>query len=266
MEQGTDVFLSLADQDSEDILHVPVAAISNEGETICAARPHYDNVSAALRFTGTGFEHAQTHGSEFRLYGEALRNPLDREGATRTHAQSDGQPSTHARSDGEPSNSRLFSFPVGRVSSSAVPIPDSEGADSAGADSLSLAPKDTVRAPALVVKATCIGWAPALVVKAPMQQSADALHSLQYADPSQYIDPIMEHLNTHQEGHPGIFRQAKTKGGSVVYLCRSKVFFVLYFLKFCAIQCNPCALRLTVFSCPLPFYSTKIMQELLHHN
>ena len=206
MEQGTDVFLSLADQDSEDILHVPVAAISNEGETICAARPHYDNVSAALRFTG--FEHARTHGSEFRSYGEALRNPLDREGATRTHA----------RSDGEPSNSRLFSFPVGRVSSSAVPIPDSEGADSAGADSLSLAPKDTVRAPALVVKA-------------PMQQSADALHSLQYADPSQYIDPIMEHLNTHQEGHPGIFRQAKTKGGSVVYLCRSKVFFVLYFLK-----------------------------------
>jgi hypothetical protein len=251
MEQGTDVFLSLADQDSEDILHVPVAAMSNVGETICAARPHYDNVSAALRFTG--FEHARTHGSEFRSYGEALRNPLDREGATRTHAQSDGQPSTHARSDGEPSNSRLFSFPVGRVSSSAVPIPDSEGADSAGADSLSLAPKDTVRAPALVVKAT-------------MQQSADALHSLQYADPSQYIDPIMQHLNTHREGHPGIFRQAKTKGGSVVYLCRSKVFFVLYFLKFCAIQCNPCALRLTVFSCPLPFYSTKIMQELLHHN
>jgi hypothetical protein len=254
MEQGTDVFLSLADQDSEDILHVPVAAMSNVGETICAARPHYDNVSAALRFTG--FEHARTHGSEFRSYGEALMNPLDREGATRTHAQSDGQPSTHARSDGEPSNSRLFSFPVGRVSSSAVPIPDSEGADSAGAYSLSLAPKDTL---------TCCR-APALFVKEAMQQSADALYQLPYVDPLQYIDPIIHHLNTHQEGHPGIFRQAKTKGGSVVYLCRSKVIFVSYFQKFCAIQCNPCALRLTVLSCPLCLYSTRIMQEHLHHN
>ena len=242
MEEGMNDLLSLADQDSEDPLYVPVATISNDGETICTALPLHDNASAPLNGFG-GFQRARTHGSEFHSYGEALRNPLDREGATRTHA----------RSDGEPSNSRLFSFPVGRVSSSAVPIPDSEGADNTGADSLSLAPKDTVRAPALVVKAT-------------MQQSADALHSLQYADPSQYIDPIMQHLNTHQEGHPGIFRQAKTKGGSVVYLCRSKVFFVLYFLKFCAIQCNPCALRLTVFSCPLPFYSTKIMQELLHHN
>lgn len=147
----------------------------------------HDNVSAALRFTG--FQHARTHGSEFRSYGEALRNPLDREGATSTHARSDGESSTGTQARCAQGNSRLFSFPVGRVSSSAVPILDSEGADSAGADSLSLAPKDAV---------TCCR-APALVVNEAMQQSADALHQLQYEDPLQYIDPNIQHLNTHQE-------------------------------------------------------------------
>jgi hypothetical protein len=243
--------LSLADQDSEDPLHVPVAAISN-GETICTALPLYGKASAPLNGFG-GFQHARTNGSEFHSYGEALRNQLDREGATSTHARSDGESSTGTQARCARGNSRLFSFPVGRVSSSAVPIPDSEGADSAGAYSLSLAPKDTL---------TCCR-APALFVKEAMQQSADALYQLPYVDPLQYIDPIIQHLNTHQGG---VFRQPKTQGGSVVYLCRSKVIFVLYFQKFCAIQCNPCALRLTVLSCPLCFYSTRIMQEHLHHN
>ena len=214
--------------------------------------PFTGNASAPLNGSG-GFQRARTHGSEFHLYGEALRNQLDREGATSTHDRSDGESSTRTQLVAPEATQDSSRFLVDQVSSSAVPIPDSEGADSAGADSLSLAPKDTV---------TCCR-AHALVVKEAMQQSADALYQLPYVDPLQYIDPIIQHLNTHQGG---VFRQPKTQGGSVVYLCRSKVIFVSYFQKFCAIQCNPCALRLTVLSCPLCFYRTKIIQEHLHHN